>query len=136
MTLITKNDWTVAVTVQTRAVAPPQHAFEVNVPIDLSPVFKGWGPIPAVRRVENQTGAWDHARAFRNPVLSDGSTANEALTEYADGHSFAYEVTNFTNITSRGRPAAPSLVAGIRKSPKEKPAARVTPRGHRAPRCR
>jgi hypothetical protein len=43
MTLITKKDWTVAVTVQTRAVALPQHAFEVNVPIDLSQVFTGWG---------------------------------------------------------------------------------------------
>jgi hypothetical protein len=70
------------VTVQTRAAAPPQHAFEVNVPIDLSLVFKGWGPFPAVRGVKNQTGAWDHVGASRNPVLSDGTTANETLTEY------------------------------------------------------
>jgi hypothetical protein len=107
MTLITTRDKTVAVTVQTRAAASPQHAFKVNVPINLSLVLKGWGPFPAVRGVENQTGAWDHVGASRNPVLSDGTTANETLTEYTDGHSFAYEVTSFTNILER-------LVEGVR----------------------
>jgi hypothetical protein len=107
VTLITKIDKTVAVTVQTRAAASPQHAFTVNVPIDLSLVFKGWGPFPAVRGVKNQTGAWDHVGASRNPVLSDGTTANETLTEYTAGHSFAYEVTGFTNILGK-------LVEGVR----------------------
>lgn len=107
MTLITKLDKTVAVTVQTRAATPPQHAFKVNVPIDLSLVFKGWGPFPAVVGVQNQTGAWDHVGASRNPVLSDQTTANETLTEYTVGHSFAYEVTGFTNILGR-------LVEGVR----------------------
>jgi hypothetical protein len=108
VTLITKIDKTVAVTVQTRAAAPPQHSFKVNVPIDLSLVFKGWGPFPAVRGVKNQTGAWDHVGASRNPVLSDGTTANETLTEYTLGHSFAYEVTGFTNILGK-------LVEGVRR---------------------
>lgn len=107
MPLITSRDKTVTVTVQTRAAAPPLHAFEVNVPIDLSLVFKGWGPFPAVRGVENQTGAWDHVGTSRNPVLSDGTTAKETLTEYTLGHSFAYEVTSFTNILG-------SLVEGVR----------------------
>jgi hypothetical protein len=107
VTLITKIDKTVAVTVQTRAAASPQHAFTVNVPIDLSLVFKGWGPFPAVPGVKNQTGAWDHVGASRNPVLSDGTTANETLTEYTAGHSFAYEVTGFTNILGK-------LVEGVR----------------------
>lgn len=98
MALITKKDRTVAVTVQTRAAVPPKHAFEVNVPIDLSLVFKGWGPFPAVRGVKNQTGGWDHVGASRNPILSDGTMASETLTEYTIGHSFAYEVTEFTNI--------------------------------------
>jgi hypothetical protein len=107
MALITQKDRTVPVTVQTRAAAPPQHAFEVNVPIDLSLVFKGWGPFPAVRGVKNQTGAWDHVGATRNPILSDGTTASETLTEYTNGHSFAYEVKEFTNILGR-------LVEGMR----------------------
>jgi hypothetical protein len=34
-------------------------------------------------------------------VLSDGSAANETLTEYTDNHSFACEVTNFTSILER-----------------------------------
>jgi Polyketide cyclase / dehydrase and lipid transport len=107
VTLIRRTDKTVAVTVQTRAAAPPQHAFMVNVPIDLSLVFKGWGPFPAVREVKNQTGEWDHVGASRNPVLSDGTIANETLTEYTVGHSFAYEVTGFTNILGK-------LVEGVR----------------------
>jgi hypothetical protein len=69
----------------------------VIVPIDLSLVFKGWGPFPAVRRVKNESGTWDHAGVSRNPDLSDGTTATERLTEYTAGHSFAYEVTGFTN---------------------------------------
>jgi non-ribosomal peptide synthetase component E (peptide arylation enzyme) len=52
-----------------------------------------WGPFPTVRGVRNQAGAWDHAGVSRNPILSDGSTATEKLTEYSPGQSFAYEVT-------------------------------------------
>ena len=97
MTLIANTDSTVPVTVQARAKVPPSRAFKIVTPIDLSLVFKGWGPFPAVRGVRNQTGEWDHAGASRNPELSDGSTATERLTEYTDGHSFAYELTGFTN---------------------------------------
>jgi hypothetical protein len=107
VTLITSRDKTLAVTLQTRTAASPEHAFEVNVPIDLSLVFKGWGPFPAVQGVKNQTGAWDHVGASRNPVLPDGTTANETLTEYTVDHSFAYEVTGFTNILGK-------LVEGVR----------------------
>ena len=80
MTLITKKDITVPVTVQTRTPLPPDRAFQPGV--DLSLVFKGWGPFPAVRGVRNQTGAWDHVGFSRNPILSDGSVASEKLTEY------------------------------------------------------
>ena len=97
MTLITSKDRTVPVSVQTRATISPHRAFDVIVPIDLSLVFKGWGPFPAVRGVKNQSGTWDHAGVSRNPDLSDGTTATERLTEYTAGHSFAYEVTGFTN---------------------------------------
>jgi len=37
----------------------------------------------------------------RNPILSDGSMATEKLAEYTPGHSFAYEVTGFTNFVLR-----------------------------------
>jgi hypothetical protein len=107
MALITNRDKTVPVTVQTRAAIPPNRAFEIIVPVDLSLVFKGWGPFPAVRGVKNQTEAWDHPGPSRNPDLSDGSTATERLTEYTAGHSFAYELTEFTNVLRR-------LVHGVR----------------------
>ncbi len=107
MPLISDQDKTVPVTVQTRAAIPPSRAFEIITPIDLSLVFKGWGPFPAVRGVNNQTGEWDHVGPSRNPVLSDGSTATERLTEYTAGHSFGYELTGFTNVLRR-------LIHGVR----------------------
>jgi len=99
--LISAADATVPVTVQARAQVAPDKAFEVIVPIDLSLIFSGWGPFPAVRGSNNQAGAWDHVGASRNPDLSDGSTATETLTEYTAAHSFAYELTDFTNILGR-----------------------------------
>lgn len=107
MTLITSTDITVPVTVQTRTTLSPEDAFRIIVPIDLSLVFKGWGPFPGVRGANNQTGAWDAAGQSRNPDLSDGTTAFERLTEYTAPHSFAYEITDFTN-------ALKWVVAGVR----------------------
>ncbi len=101
MTLISPTDASVPVTVQTRTAVSPSHAFEVIAPIDLSLLFKGWGPFPAVRGVSNQTGDWDRVGVTRNPDLSDGSTATERLVEYKAGHSFAYELTEFTNVLRR-----------------------------------
>ena len=108
MTLITSTDRTVPVTVQTRSTLRPEDAFRLNVPIDLSLVFKGWGPFPGVRGVKNQTGAWDAVGQSRNPDLTDGSTASERLTEYTPPSSFAYEVTGFTNALLR------RLIEGVR----------------------
>jgi hypothetical protein len=105
--LISGTDATVPVTVQTRARVTPGEAFNAIVPIDLSLMFTGWGPFPAVRGARNQSGAWNHVGASRNPDLSDGSTATETLTEYAPGHSFAYELTDFTNALGR-------LIIGVR----------------------
>jgi Polyketide cyclase / dehydrase and lipid transport len=80
----------------------------VPSPRSISPlIFTGWGPLPAVRGVNNQTAEWDHLGASRNPDLSDGSTATERLTEYTAGHSFACELTDFTNVLGR-------LVHGVR----------------------
>jgi hypothetical protein len=54
-----------------------------------------------VRGIKNQTGDWNQPGRSRNPDLSDGSTATESLTEYTRGHSFAYELTDFTNILGK-----------------------------------
>jgi len=107
MALITRTDRTVPVTVQARTGVRPAAAFTIVVPIDLSLVFRRWGPFPGVRGARNQTGAWDHVGASRNPQLTDGSTATEMLTEYDQARSFAYELTGFTNVLGR-------LVLGVR----------------------
>jgi hypothetical protein len=107
MVLITRTDRTIPVTVQARSAVRPAVAFMIVVPIDLSLVFRRWGPFPGVRGARNQTGAWDHPGASRNPELTDGSTATEVLTEYDPTRSFAYELTGFTNVLGR-------LVEGVR----------------------
>jgi hypothetical protein len=94
--LISPGDVTVPVTVRTRSPLTPGELFAFVVPVDLTLVFRGWGPFPGVRGTENQTGAWDGVGQSRNPQLSDGSTAFEQLTEYTDGCSFAYELSAFT----------------------------------------
>jgi len=94
--LIAAEDTTVPVIVQARSALAPGMLFAVVVPIDLTSVFRRWGPFPGVIGVENQTGAWDRVGRSRNPQLSDGSTAFEQLTEYTEGHSFAYELSAFT----------------------------------------
>jgi hypothetical protein len=45
--------------------------------------------------------------ASRNPDLTDGSTATETLVEYTRPSSFAYSLTNFTNVLGH-------LVEGVR----------------------
>lgn len=98
MPLIEPGDQTVPVIVQARSYLPPADAFEFITPIDLPKVFVALGPIPGVREVAYQTGAWDHVGAERSPQLTDGSQVNERLTQYDRGHSFAYELTGFTNV--------------------------------------
>ena len=96
--LIVLGDDSVPVTVQARVAARPEQAFAAVVPIDLSSIFTGWGPFPGVRQTVDQTGAWDAPGQTRRPLLTDRSTAREVLTEYTPPHSFAYEITGFTNI--------------------------------------
>jgi hypothetical protein len=105
--LISPVDRTVPVTVLARTAAPPSVAFRVIAPIDLSSVFDAVAPFPGVVRVLDQDGAWDRAGRSRTPQFDDGSQAAEHLTEYVEGHGFAYELTGFTN-------ALRGLVAGVR----------------------
>jgi hypothetical protein len=99
--LIAEGDRTVPCTVQARTALSPAEAYRIIVPIDLSLVFKGWGPFPGVRGADNQTGAWDAVGQTRNPDLTDDSTAFEVLTELTPGHSFAYETTEFTDVLGK-----------------------------------
>jgi len=107
MTLISRRDRTVPATVQARTSASPARAFAVIVPAPVALVFEKWGPFPATRAARDQTGAWDGAGQSRTLELGDGTTLKEVIVEYDEGHSFAYEATEFTNILGR-------LIHGVR----------------------
>lgn len=97
MPLIGQSDLSVPVVVQARSRVAPPRAFDIVVPIDLSRIFTRWGPFPGVRGVRDQGGPWDAVGRTRTPLLTDGSTADERITELTAPSSFAYEITEFTN---------------------------------------
>ena len=87
-----------SVTVTTDVAVDQKAAFEHNVPIDLTSIFKGYGPLPAVTSIKNQTGAWDGAGQTRTVLLSDGSSTQEMLTKYEHPHYFSYTVREFNGV--------------------------------------
>jgi hypothetical protein len=91
----------VPVTVHATASPDPETVFPIVVDIALPLIFTGFGPLPAVTGVRDQTGPWDHVGVSRKPVLSDGTTAFEQITAYSPPDFFAYEVSGFTNILGR-----------------------------------
>jgi hypothetical protein len=105
--LISSSDRTVPITVQQRSSLAPTDSMALIAPIDLTRVFHPVAPFPGVAEVTNQTGAWDHPGPSRNPHFTDGSQADEQLTEYVAGSSFAYQLTGFTNALGK-------LAVGVR----------------------
>jgi hypothetical protein len=85
-----------ATTVSGETTVGLRDAFEYIVPIDLTSIFTGYGPLPSVNGVKDQTGAWDAAGQTRTVLLSDGSSAQEALTSYDHPNYFGYTVSGFT----------------------------------------
>lgn len=71
-----------ATTVETIIDVPKEQAFCGIMPIDLSSIFTGFGPLPAVTGVTDQVGGWDAAGQTRSVTLSDGSSAKEEITGY------------------------------------------------------
>ncbi len=82
----------VPVTVRAIARAEPGHAFDTIVPIPLETIFHGFGPVPAVLGVRDQTGLWDHAGASRTVLLADGSEAYETLAWHDRPRGFGYRL--------------------------------------------
>lgn len=105
--LISRGDTSIPVFAQARTHLSAADAFRGVVPVDLTRVFRRWGPFPGVRWVTNQSGPWDAVGRSRNPVLTDGSSVTEELVEYAVPTSFAYELTGFGNTLRH-------LVVGVR----------------------
>jgi hypothetical protein len=87
-----------ATTVETAVDAPREQAFSTIASIDVSTIFTGYGPLPAVTGVLDQVGEWDAAGQTRSVTLSDGSSARERLTGYKSPGYFSYTVSGFTGV--------------------------------------
>jgi hypothetical protein len=77
---------------------PNEQAFLGVVPINLSSIFTGFGPLPAVSGVTDQTGDWDAAGQTRSVSFSDGSSVKEKLTGYNKPQYFSYILSDFTGV--------------------------------------
>lgn len=76
---------------------PAEEAFHRTLPAPLPGLFKRWhGPFPPVRRVLEQTGAWDAAGQTRTVRLAGGATMREELTSVDAPRSFGYRLTRVT----------------------------------------
>jgi hypothetical protein len=84
--------------VETTIEASTEVAFEHIVPIDLTSIFTGYGPLPAVTQTRDQSGNWDAEGRSRTVVFSDGSSAQESLTGYEYPNRFTYTIKNFTGV--------------------------------------
>jgi hypothetical protein len=81
---------------QYRAIPVSQEAaFRGTVPIPLPTLFHRWyGPIPPIKAVRDQTGAWDAVGQTRTVVLTGGGSMREELTSYDPPASFGYRLTD------------------------------------------
>jgi Polyketide cyclase / dehydrase and lipid transport len=76
----------------------PEQVFAFIAAEDVLPkVLTGYGPLPAVVRTAEHTGAWDVPGSARLIHLADGSTVREQVTHYAPPGYFAYRVWAFGN---------------------------------------
>jgi hypothetical protein len=86
----------VEIVVAGQARASSELTFATIVPIDLTRIFTGLGPLPAVVGNREQTGPWDHVGASRVVELADGSEACEEITAHEPSSYFAYRVGPFS----------------------------------------
>ena len=78
------------------APAKPDRTFAIMTPSDPSRFYPKFGPIPAIVKVEDQTGPWDAAGQSRKLTLSDGGTVIERLTLVEAPRRFTYHLADFT----------------------------------------
>jgi Polyketide cyclase / dehydrase and lipid transport len=76
--------------------APIAQAFDAIIPVELSKVFTGYGPIPAVTETTDQTGPWDGEGQTRTIHLADGSRTHEVIAKFEHPTLFQYRVGPFT----------------------------------------
>src|ERR1700758_1377102 len=73
---------------------PAEEAFSRTLPAPLPNLFRRWhGPIPPVKGVREQTGAWDAAGQTRTVLLAGGASMREELPGVDPPRSFDYRLT-------------------------------------------
>lgn len=88
----------IVVEVRGQVAAPIERVFDVFMPMDLRKIMVGYGPLPAVTAIEDQTGDWDSVGESRIIRLADGHGMLEVLTAVERPERFAYTVSELTNI--------------------------------------
>ncbi|WP_051471106.1 SRPBCC family protein [Patulibacter minatonensis] len=91
----------VPVTVTATAKVPPQRCFDAIIPIDLTAMMQGYGPLPAVSGVRDQVGPWDTPGSTRVVELADGNETPERIVAVAQPEAFHYRVGPFTGPLGR-----------------------------------
>ena len=88
----------IVIEVQGEVPAPIETVFDVFMPIDLTTIMLGYGPLPAVSAIEDQSGAWDSVGESRIVRLADGHGMLETLTRVDRPKGFAYTLSSLTNV--------------------------------------
>ena len=88
----------IVVEVQGQVPAPLPLVYDTFRRADLTSIMRGYGPLPAVAAVEDQTGDWDGVGESRIIRLADGHGMLETLTEVEPPNGFAYTLSELTNV--------------------------------------
>jgi Polyketide cyclase / dehydrase and lipid transport len=77
--------------------ATPEVAFDGVLAVPIPEIFsERSGPIPPIREVREQEGAWGRVGQTRTIVLGDGNTNLETLVAADRPGSYRYRLTDFT----------------------------------------
>ena len=87
----------IVIEVRGQVPAPIETVFDVFRTVDLASIMHGYGPLPAVAGVEDQTGAWSSMGESRIIRLADGHGMLETLTRVDRPEGFAYTLSDLTN---------------------------------------
>lgn len=80
--------------------ASPAKTLAAALALDPAKIVAKRGPIPGVKSVTGQTGAWSAPGQTRQLTLTDGTRAEETLTGL-DANGYRYRIGKFTGLFSR-----------------------------------
>jgi len=76
--------------------APRAHVFQSAAGIDPCALIQKHGPLPGIVNCEGHDAPWSEVGQRRRHTLSDNSSVNEELIDFAENEHYAYRVTDFT----------------------------------------